>query len=70
MSKLQVYAQRCPVMGKAMAVQLSKYGAAGPVRAFSGHSKPAKARIHTSSSQEARALDGHPFEQRDTRGKL
>jgi 5-aminolevulinate synthase len=57
MSKLQLYAHRCPVMGKAMAVQSSKYGAAAGIRAFSAQSKTDKARLHTSRNQEARAVE-------------
>ncbi|KAH7328494.1 5-aminolevulinic acid synthase [Stachybotrys elegans] len=65
MSKLQLFAQRCPVMGKALAVQSSRSGytavAAAGIRAFSGRqpsSKSAKAGIHTSRNKEARAVDG------------
>ncbi|KAK5990081.1 5-aminolevulinic acid synthase [Cladobotryum mycophilum] len=57
MSKLQLYAHRCPVMGKAMAVQSSKYGAAAAIRAFSAQSKGSKAHLHTSRNKEARAVD-------------
>ncbi|PQK12628.1 hypothetical protein BB8028_0003g12440 [Beauveria bassiana] len=57
MSKLQVYAHRCPVMGKALAVQSSKYASLPAIRAFSGHAKPARASIHTSRNQEARAVE-------------
>lgn len=60
MSKLQVFANRCPVMGKAMAVQSSKNAAVSAVRAFSGNSKQGRARIHTSRNQEARAVE-RPF---------
>ncbi|KAG6012673.1 5-aminolevulinate synthase, mitochondrial [Claviceps lovelessii] len=58
MSKLQVLAHRCPVMGQAMAVQLARTGvAATGLRAFSGHPHASKARIHTSRLQEARPVD-------------
>ncbi|KAK2600299.1 mitochondrial 5-aminolevulinate synthase [Conoideocrella luteorostrata] len=58
MSRLQVFAHRCPVMGKAMAVQSARNGVtATGLRAFSGQAKANKARIHTSRLQEARALD-------------
>lgn len=57
MSNLQLLAHRCPVMGKAMAVQSSKYGAAAAIRSFSGQSKTGKAKIHTSRNQEARAVE-------------
>ncbi|KAG9258017.1 5-aminolevulinic acid synthase [Emericellopsis atlantica] len=65
MSKLTLLAGRCPVMGKAMAVQSSKYGAAASLRAFSNHAKTSsasahgKAKMHTSRGQEARAVEGH-----------
>ena len=70
MTKLQVYAQRCPIMGKAMAIQTSKYGAAAGIRALSTSSK---AKIHTSANKEARAVDGHVFDQQQQqhdRGEL
>lgn len=57
MSKLQVFAHRCPVMGKAMAVQSTKYAG---IRAFSGEAKQGRARMHTSRNQEARAVE-RPF---------
>ncbi len=68
MSKLQLYAHRCPVMGKALAVQSARTGgAAAGLRAFSGHGKAAanRARIHTSRNQEARAVDNPILEGRD-----
>jgi hypothetical protein len=52
-------------MGKAMAVQTAKNRAAGSVRAFSGHSKTGKAKIHTTRNKEARAVDNPLFEGRD-----
>lgn len=63
MSNLQTIANRCPVMGKAMAVQSSK-SAAGlkaipalkGIRGFSG--KTGRAKLHTSSEQKARPIDG------------
>lgn len=66
MSKLQLYAHRCPVMGKAMAVQSSKYGAAAGIRAFSAQTKTTtgKARLHTSRNQEARAVESPILEGR------
>lgn len=59
MSKLQTYAHRCPVMGKALAVQSSKYGAAASIRALSGHGKQSSGRaaLHTSRNKEARAVE-------------
>ena len=63
MSNLQTIANRCPVMGKAMAVQSAK-GSSGlkaipalkGIRGFSG--KAGKAKLHTSSEQKARPIDG------------
>ncbi len=64
MSNLQTIAGRCPVMGKAMAVQSAK-GAALPtiaglkgVRGFSGKASTGKSKLHTSSEQKARPIDG------------
>lgn len=54
MSNLQVLARRCPIMGKAMAVQSSRAGnsaltgAFGGVRAYGG-----KAKLHTTRAREA-----------------
>ncbi|KAH8812129.1 pyridoxal phosphate-dependent transferase [Xylogone sp. PMI_703] len=65
MSNLQTIARRCPIMGKALAVQTAKatklgrggVAAVSAVRAFSGKSHAGKARIHTSRSFEARAVE-------------
>lgn len=57
MSKLQLFAHRCPVMGKAMAIQSSKQGAAAGLRAFSGQQKTGRANLHTSRNKEARAVE-------------
>jgi 5-aminolevulinate synthase len=66
MSNLQLFAHRCPVMGKAMAIQSSKpHGAAAGLRAFSSHAKTSKAKIHTSRNQEARAVDSPVLQGRD-----
>ncbi len=54
MSNLQVLARRCPIMGKAMAVQSARAGnsalagAFGGVRAYGG-----KAKLHTTRAREA-----------------
>ena len=54
MSNLQLLARRCPVMGKAMAMQMAKTGniglngAFGGARAYSG-----KAKLHTTRAQHA-----------------
>lgn len=67
-SKLQTLARRCPVMGKAMAVQSARAGfpgvAAGRcVSTFSAsaHGKTAKAKLHTGRGHEARAVEGNLF---------
>lgn len=66
MSKLQTLARRCPVMGKAMAVQSTRIGhpagiptvaAKAGMATFSGHGKAGKASMHTSRAQEAQAVD-------------
>jgi 5-aminolevulinate synthase len=78
MSKLQVLARRCPVMGKAMAVQSARIGHAagfGTVAAkagmstFPGHAKTGKAKLHTSRSQEAQAVETPVFGGRE-KGEL
>ncbi|KAL7626847.1 mitochondrial 5-aminolevulinate synthase [Parahypoxylon ruwenzoriense] len=73
-SKLQLLGQRCPVMGKALAIQSARVsrapvaGAAAAVgiRNFSGQPKQGKAKIHTSRSQEARAVDTSVFTARES----
>ncbi|CAH0049186.1 unnamed protein product [Clonostachys solani] len=66
MSNLQLLAHRCPVMGKAMAVQTAKYGgSAAAFRSFSGQPKASRAKIHTSRNQEARAVDSPVLQGRD-----
>ncbi|KAI1110733.1 5-aminolevulinate synthase [Nemania sp. NC0429] len=73
-SKLQLLGQRCPVMGKALAIQSAHIGCKAPgpmaaassvagVRCLSGH---AKAKIHTSRPKEARAVDTPMFAPRET----
>ncbi|KAL2754637.1 hypothetical protein ACRALDRAFT_1081596 [Sodiomyces alcalophilus JCM 7366] len=66
MSKLQLFARRCPIMDKALTIQSGHHarGSGFPgaslvagIRAMSGHSKPAKAKIHTSSVHEARPVE-------------
>tara|TARA_R110002060_G_scaffold49112_1_gene60113 strand:+ start:71 stop:325 length:255 start_codon:yes stop_codon:yes gene_type:complete len=69
MSNLQTIARRCPIMGKALAVQTAKtskvglggVAALGAIRAFSGKISSGKAKLHTSRSHEARALDDTLF---------
>lgn len=73
-SKLQTLARRCPVMGKAMAVQSARAGfpgvagvAAGrSVSTFSAtaHGKTAKAKLHTGRGHEARAVEGNLFREK------
>ncbi|KAJ4354054.1 5-aminolevulinate synthase, mitochondrial [Didymosphaeria variabile] len=61
MSNLQVLARRCPIMGKALAVQSARIGnnalagAFGGARAYS--TRVSRARLHTSTSKEAQAVD-------------
>jgi len=71
MSNLQIVARRCPVMGKALAVQSSRSGnsflagAYGGTRAYT--SRVPKANLHTTQRQEARAVEA---ERRRTPGML
>ncbi|KAL2164508.1 hypothetical protein VTH06DRAFT_3724 [Thermothelomyces fergusii] len=74
MSKLQVLARRCPVMGKAMAIQSARMGhAAGfstvttkaGVPTFQGREKTDKAKLHTSRAQGAQAVDASVFPGRE-----
>ena len=54
MSKLQVLANRCPVMGKAMAVQTSKVSVAKLGGVFGGtRAYRSKAGLHTSGFRRA-----------------
>ena len=78
MSKLQVLARRCPVMGKAMAVQSARVGhgagfpsvaAKAGMSTFHGHAKTSKAKLHTSRPQEAQAVDGAVYTGRE-KGEL
>lgn len=61
MSNLQVLGRRCPVMGKALAVQSARLsnvnlaGTFGGARAY--HSKVSRNHIHTSTDKKARAID-------------
>ncbi|KAN0115442.1 mitochondrial putative 5-aminolevulinate synthase [Hyaloscypha variabilis] len=69
MSNLQTIARRCPIMGKALAVQTAKSGkvglggvaALGAIRAYSGKAGTGKARLHTSHHREARAVEDTLF---------
>lgn len=70
-SKLQVLARRCPVMGKALAVQSARLGHAGfpaGVASVAGYStlsgqqrKSGKAKLHTGRPREAQAVEGSLF---------
>ena len=54
MSNLQVLARRCPVMGKAMAVQSAKTGRTGLDGVFGGtRAYSGKAKLHTSRVKNA-----------------
>jgi 5-aminolevulinate synthase len=59
MSNLQVLARRCPVMGKAMAVQTARHsGILQGVRAYHTKGKTAdRALFHSASQKEAQAVD-------------
>jgi 5-aminolevulinate synthase len=66
MSKLQMLGQRCPVMGKAMAIQTARAGrpAMPPSAAVARLCTAAgggKAKLHTSRPNGARAVDGALF---------
>lgn len=65
MSNLQVVARRCPVMGKALAVQSSRAGNAALAGAYGGtrayHSRVPRANLHTTRPKEARAVDAAPI---------
>lgn len=70
-SKLQVLARRCPVMGKALAVQSARLGHNGfpaGVASVAGYStlsgqqrKSGKAKLHTGRPREAQAVEGSLF---------
>ena len=57
MSNLQIIARRCPVMGKALAVQGSRSGNSALAGAFGGtrayHAKVPRAKLHTTTPKEA-----------------
>ena len=71
MSNLQLIARRCPVMGKALALSSARVGGAqsarigdraiagafGERRAYHSGSKGAKAKLHTTATKEAQAVD-------------
>lgn len=54
MSNLQLLARRCPIMGKAMAVQTAKTGNPGLCGAFGGvRAYGGKAKLHTTRNHYA-----------------
>lgn len=61
MSNLQVLAKRCPIMGKALAVQSARSGNSALAGAFGGvrayHSRVDRAKLHTSAPKTAQAVD-------------
>jgi 5-aminolevulinate synthase len=72
MSNLQTIARRCPIMGKALAVQTAKsagvglggVAAIGAIRAFTGKagkSNTGKAGMHTTRPREARPIEDTLF---------
>ncbi|KAI1335758.1 tetrapyrrole biosynthesis, 5-aminolevulinic acid synthase [Xylariaceae sp. FL0016] len=71
-SKLQLLGQRCPVMGKALAIQSARTGCkmamAGSttVSGLRHVSNTSKAKIHTSRPQEARAVETPVFSPRES----
>lgn len=64
MSNLQVLGRRCPVMGKALALQSAQYGNSALSGAFGGmrayHTKVGRANIHTTTPKGAQAVDLPP----------
>ena len=71
MSNLQIIARRCPVMGKALALSSARVGGAqsarigdsalagafGGARAYHAGAKLPKAKLHTTATKEAQAVD-------------
>jgi 5-aminolevulinate synthase len=61
MSNLQTLGRRCPIMGKALAVQSARSGNSALAGAFGGvrayHSRVDRAKLHTSTPKEAQAID-------------
>ncbi|KAI1393749.1 tetrapyrrole biosynthesis, 5-aminolevulinic acid synthase [Hypoxylon trugodes] len=73
-SKLQLLGQRCPVMSKALAIQSARVSRApmahaatvSGIRNYTTQSKSGRAKIHTSRSHEARAVDTPVFTPRES----
>ena len=61
MSNLQVLGRRCPIMGKALAVQSARSGNSALAGAFGGvrayHSRVNRAKLHTSAPKEAQTIE-------------
>jgi 5-aminolevulinate synthase len=61
MSNLQVLGRRCPIMGKALAVQSARSGNSALAGAFGGarayHSRVNRAKLHTSTPKEAQTIE-------------
>jgi len=60
MSNLQVLGRRCPVMGKALAVQssrMSKVSSTGVIGGIRSYHSEVNRKIHTSTEKKARAVD-------------
>jgi hypothetical protein len=74
MSNLQVLARRCPVMGKALAVQSSRSGNVALAGAYGGmrayHSKVDRAKFHSATPKEAQAVDIGAIRQDQGKGIL
>ena len=64
MSNLQVLARRCPIMGKALAVQSARLSTSAVARIGSGAKMHmGKAKLHTTRVAEAMAVDAGLFRQ-------
>ena len=59
MSNLQLIARRCPIMGKALAVQTARTGFAGIFRTAQAYS--GKAKLHIGRVEKVRAVDVDMF---------
>ena len=64
MSKLHLLAHRCPVMGKALAVQSARLRVSHGGERVRAHTT--KAALHTASVQEAAAVDVSAFSQQQS----
>lgn len=60
MSNLQVLGRRCPIMGKALAIQSARNGNTALAGAFGGvrayHSRVNRAKLHSSAAKEAQVV--------------